>query len=777
MLAVVVGVWTVAVTTALALVGWAIGEASAELELFPAAPFAPISAVVAGILVMTPAAALAALARGRPRVNPGALAAGRAWLLAGAGGVALGCVRATPQPHNELLLILTAAVAGFAGFLVRRLPGPVEAPDAAASGGADGLAVAVGLAILLPWLAIGALGDPVETGCAVLAAAAVGYLLAGILTPAFGAAFGRSRRWRVVVGGLAGLVALAPVAAALGGQGVNLAELVTVSLLGLAAAALAPRPRALAAMIALAVLGPLALVDPEETTAVLGPGDVGTWAARAALISGAIALALGVSAAFVGRPGRRVVSGREEPSVSEAPQLGRGPWRGAVVAVVVLAGCALAYIGPGRPGFYGDRLFVVMAEQADLRGLDAIADRTERLRATYRRLVDTAEHSQASLRADLDRYGIGYTPYYLVNGLLVDAGPALRPLLSGRSDVDRVLLDERLRPLPGPAADQVGPAAAPDARDPVQWNVKAVQARRGVAERGHRPGHHHRVLRHRRRRYPSGPGRRLPWWPGLLVRPVERLDDADRPHWTRDAHDRDRDRSRRHRCRSGSPVDGVRQPRSGYGSPSHYLDCLQFMLAPFPAGGDPWRDGDPARAPDILTNSWGCPPVEGCDLEALRPATAALAAAGIYVVVAAGNTGPLGCGSVTDPPANYPDVLTVGAVDQRGQVAGFSSRGPTPGRVAKPDLVAPGVDVLSALPHNSYGYYQGTSMATPAVAGVVALMWSANPRLIGRIAQTTAILRATARPSPTYQTVCGAGNAAGAGLVDAWAAVQSARAA
>ncbi len=129
------------------------------------------------------------------------------------------------------------------------------------------------------------------------------------------------------------------------------------------------------------------------------------------------------------------------------------------------------------------------------------------------------------------------------------------------------------------------------------------------------------------------------------------------------------------------------------GNPARYLDCLQFMLAPFPAGGDPFTDGRPERAPHVLTNSWGCPPIEGCDPAALSPAATALTTAGIFVVAAAGNSGPR-CGSIEDPPAPYADVFTVGAVDDTRTVADFSSRGPAVGGAAKPDVVAPGAGVL-----------------------------------------------------------------------------------
>jgi subtilisin family serine protease len=215
------------------------------------------------------------------------------------------------------------------------------------------------------------------------------------------------------------------------------------------------------------------------------------------------------------------------------------------------------------------------------------------------------------------------------------------------------------------------------------------------------------------------------------------------------------------------------------GSPSHYLDCLQFMLAPFPRGGDPWRDGRPERAPHVLTNSWGCPEVEGCDPGSLVAATAALRAAGIFFATAAGNTGPR-CSSVDDPPAPYSDVLTVGAVDRERRVAFFSSRGPTDAGSTKPDIAAPGVRVFSALPGGTYGLNDGTSMATPHVAGVVALMWSANPRLVGDIDATSRILRDTAGPTTASQADAdrcgGSPNIAGAGIVDAYAAVRLARA-
>lgn len=768
-LAALVGIGVVVVTVFAAVVVWLVTEALNEANLFIPAWFAPAAAVVAGIVEWALVTLLVAVARRRGDRYPGALAAGRAWRAAVLAAVALGCVRATPLPQNEILLLLTAVVAAAAGWLIRRFNPPVEAQDGPRRLALFG--VAGGLLMLIPWLAVGALGGLVETVAAVLAAAAVGYLTTGILTPAFFGAFDRTRRWQLTVGGLATGVALAPIAAALGGLALGLAELVTVPAVSFAAAALAGAgghtggvrirnwrgPTGLGVLIALAVLGPIAFVDPEETSLVLGFDDVATWAARAAALGLVIALLLGLAYGLGLRPGageRRVLP--------------------VVVAVVTLIAAGAVYAGVGQPGLYGEKLFVIMAEQADLSGLSTVADRPARLTQTYTRLVQTADRTQADLRQELDRFGISYTPYYLVNAILVDAGPALIPFLSGRSDVDRVLIDQHLRPLPVAAPDATGDQSTPGAA--VQWNISAVAAptvwREGDTGKGITIGSvdtgvdgTHPALK---ANFRGGSDSWYDPWNGSRT-PTDH--NGHGTHTTGTAVG-----GNGIGVAPGANWMGCVSLDRNYGSPSHYLDCLQFMLAPFPYGGNPLRDGRPARAPQIITNSWGCPTIEGCDFGALRPATDALTAAGIYVVVAAGNSGP-SCGSVVDPPAPYPSVLTVGSIDIRGVMASSSSRGPTLDGRTKPDLVAPGVDVLSALPHNTYGVFSGTSMATPHVAGVVALMWSANPKLVGNIAATTKLLDQTVTPvrADAGLNDCGPHDATGAGEVNAAAAVKAAR--
>ncbi|MCM0591211.1 MAG: S8 family peptidase [Gloeotrichia echinulata DEX184] len=110
---------------------------------------------------------------------------------------------------------------------------------------------------------------------------------------------------------------------------------------------------------------------------------------------------------------------------------------------------------------------------------------------------------------------------------------------------------------------------------------------------------------------------------------------------------------------------------------------------------------------------------------------------GVVVVMAAGNNGY----PITSYPATYADKwgIAVGAVDRNNNMADFSNE---PGISQLAYVTAPGVDIYSSVPGNKYAYYKGTSMATPHVAGVVALMLSANRNLTD--AQVRQIITQTA---------------------------------
>jgi subtilisin family serine protease len=229
---------------------------------------------------------------------------------------------------------------------------------------------------------------------------------------------------------------------------------------------------------------------------------------------------------------------------------------------------------------------------------------------------------------------------------------------------------------------------------------------------------------------------------------------------------------------------GCRNMDRGIGRPSTYLACFQFLLAPTRRDGSQPR---PELAPSITINSWGCPlgaPPQGedCSADSFDAALAAAEAAGQLTVVAAGNGNPF-CGSIRTPPSTSAQALVVGATDNLGTLAPFSLWGPVStagGPRLKPDLVAPGSAVRSSVPGGQYAPASGTSMATPGVAGVAALMLGANPLLIAQPQATAALLKASAVPAlhagscPDAPGQQSPNPMFGYGRVDALAAVQAA---
>ncbi len=173
----------------------------------------------------------------------------------------------------------------------------------------------------------------------------------------------------------------------------------------------------------------------------------------------------------------------------------------------------------------------------------------------------------------------------------------------------------------------------------------------------------------------------------------------------------------------------------------------------------------------------------------LRNAEANLLTAGVFHSVAAGNSGS-SAGTILSsgdapPPWFHPQqvqhggqtaVVTVGATDSGDTVAYFSSRGPVTwwpdytvaAPLIDPDISGPGVGVISTSWGGGYESMDGTSMATPHVAGVAALMLDANPNLT--VSQIDQIMEQTALDL----LPAGKDNATGSGRIDALAAVQAA---
>ncbi len=221
---------------------------------------------------------------------------------------------------------------------------------------------------------------------------------------------------------------------------------------------------------------------------------------------------------------------------------------------------------------------------------------------------------------------------------------------------------------------------------------------------------------------------------------------------------------------------------------SKLLACAQWITAPYPIGET--AGADPNKRPHIVNNSWGG--YAGRPYNNWFQGTIdAWHAAGIYPVFSNGNNGDFGCNAVGNP-GRYGNVTGVGATSRTGGIlASFSSWGPTDNAdtvnphgypFLKPQVVAPGVSIFSSSRYcaNCYINYSGTSMAAPHVSGLIALMWQANPGLIGDYASTETLIELSANPIP-YVSNCGVegpGNvpnsATGWGEIDALAAVQAA---
>jgi hypothetical protein len=690
-----------------------------------------------------------------------------------------------PSAEAQIAAMARVALIGIylgALWIMVRWRFPASAP---AGGRALPLAAGAAALLALPWLAWGALGSPLDIvlglAAAVLAGSAAALLITRVyLRPLPDDPDGPG----LLAGGVVTSVLLLILGWNIGIAGQSLILLPLLPALGWLTGAIAgigsgraPDARACALFVALVIALPLLFADPDTLhIELLAQGREGiAWALGAVGVSVLLAL---VASGVV--PVLRRFADRAPRAV------------GAGALMLWLTG-AVVYGSIGQPGFYGDRLFVILKDQADLSSVASIADYQQRRRAVYETLVRHADATQSGLRADLSRLGVWHQPYYLMNALEVEGGVLLRLWLATRPEVDRVVPNPVLRPLPEPLEAQRGALPPPDE---TPWNLTMINADRvwqelnvrgagvviGLMDSGVQWDHPELRDSYRGVRSDGAVVHEYNWYDPWGESP-EPVDYSGHGTFTLSAAVGNR---------VGVAPDAtwiacVNLARN-VGNAARYLDCMQFMLAPFPPGGDPLRDGDPARGADVTNNSWGCPQdLEGCDPNTLLPAAEALRAAGMVTIAAAGNDGPA-CGSLNAPLALYDAVFTVGAVASDGFLARFSSIGPVTvdgsGRI-KPDIAAPGDEVLAAAPGNGYMISSGTSIAAPHVTGVVALMWSVNPALIGDVERTEAILRATAQPAPSESpsTVQCAGvdvstalaSRYGAGIVDAYRAVRAAQ--
>ena len=417
---------------------------------------------------------------------------------------------------------------------------------------------------------------------------------------------------------------------------------------------------------------------------------------------------------------------------------------------------------------YGQRaeFIVVLNDQADLRGAAVLMTKTEKGSFVYEALRDKSKATQTPILQWLRERGIEHRSFYIVNAILVKGGREIAESLAARSDVARVEGNPRIKnvlPQPEAIAEETLPAQRPETIEPgIAYthapDVWALGFRgQGITVAGADTGirwTHNALKPHYRGWNGVDPDHNYNWHDAIhdsVGNPCGNdspfpCDDNGHGTHTIGTATGDDGTGNQIGMAPGAKWIGCRNMDQGTGTPARYIECMEWFLAPYPIGGG---QGDPLKAPDITSNSWVCPPSEGCSANTLQAAVEAQAAAGIMMVAGAGNDGP-NCSTVMYPPAIYAASYTVGAlITGTDNVASFSSRGPVTVDASnriKPDITAPGTNIRSSsnASDNSYISLSGTSMATPHIAGAMALLWSARPDLSRDISNSRTVLNEAA---------------------------------
>ena len=179
------------------------------------------------------------------------------------------------------------------------------------------------------------------------------------------------------------------------------------------------------------------------------------------------------------------------------------------------------------------------------------------------------------------------------------------------------------------------------------------------------------------------------------------------------------------------------------------LACGQWVTCPTLTDGV--SAPNCALAPHVVSNSWAGGSGDPWYDDVIR----AWHAASIIPVFANGNAGSA-CNTAQSPADSQARVIAVGATTNANGLAAFSSRGPSAFGSLKPDVSAPGQDVVSAFnsADNAYAAMSGTSMACPHVAGVVALLKGIRPDITFVEVEALLFAEADHNVTPTNQD-CG----------------------
>lgn len=389
-------------------------------------------------------------------------------------------------------------------------------------------------------------------------------------------------------------------------------------------------------------------------------------------------------------------------------------------------------------------------------------------------LRQSAAASQPGLTTFLQAAGVPYHSYWIVNAVAVEASRALVEALAARPDVGRLESNRAFKvpleqPAPGPLATQAPQGIEPNLVQvgaPDYWAAGITGQGEVFASADTGVEWDHPALKTHYRGWNAAAGtvdHNYNWWDAIrdssinpnLQNPVcprpsqAPCDDYGHGTHTTGTAVGDDGLGNQIGMAPGAKWIACRNMDDGTGRPTTYIACLQFFIAPTDLNG---HNPDPSLRPDAVDNSYDCPPSELCVADSLHLAVEAVRAAGIFMSVSAGNSGPA-CATINNPPGLEAHVFTVGAVDSNNAIASFSSRGPVMSGstlLIKPELVAPGVSIRSSW-ESSYANLSGTSMAAPHVAGAVLLLWSAFPDLRQNVGATETFLEQHAVPLTNSQ--------------------------